>query len=149
MPHHQNQTIEKRFLISLALTGLILLAEVIGGLWTGSLALLSDAAHVFLDIFALGLSYAALLTGLLSAGGKVLQVPLYNAALGRHPKQAYALAALGVAVAAPVALAAQIGVGVSLTTAQVLLALYLFALIVGVALIVQRFWTPKLNQWVT
>jgi uncharacterized membrane protein YfcA len=92
---------------------------------------------------------AALLTGLLSAGGKVFQVPLYNAALGRHPKQAYALAALSVAVAAPVALAAQIGVGVSLTAAQVLLALYLFALIVGVALIVQRFWTPKLNQWVT
>ncbi len=92
---------------------------------------------------------AALLTGLLSAGGKVFQVPLYNAALGRHPKQAYALAALSVAVAAPAALAAQIGVGVSLTAAQVLLALYLFALIVGVALIVQRFWTPKLNQWVT
>jgi cobalt-zinc-cadmium efflux system protein len=60
MPPHQNQAIEKRFLISLALTGLILLVEVIGGLWTGSLALLSDAAHVFLDIFALGLSYGAL-----------------------------------------------------------------------------------------
>jgi len=60
MPQHQNQTVEKRFLISLILTGLILLAEVIGGLWTGSLALLSDAAHVFLDIFALALSYAAL-----------------------------------------------------------------------------------------
>ncbi len=60
MPQHQNQTIEKRFLISLILTALILVAEVIGGLWTGSLALLSDAAHVFLDIFALGLSYIAL-----------------------------------------------------------------------------------------
>ena len=60
MPQHQNQAIEKRFLISLTLTALILVAEVIGGLWTGSLALLSDAAHVFLDIFALGLSYVAL-----------------------------------------------------------------------------------------
>ena len=60
MPQHQNQTIEKRFLISLILTALILVAEVIGGLWTGSLALLSDAAHVFLDILALGLSYGAL-----------------------------------------------------------------------------------------
>jgi len=52
--------IESRFVLSLALTGLILLAEIVGGLWTGSLALLSDAAHVFLDMFALGLSYAAL-----------------------------------------------------------------------------------------
>lgn len=60
MPQHASQAIEKRFLLSLALTGLILLAEVIGGLWTGSLALLSDAAHVFMDIFALGLSYVAL-----------------------------------------------------------------------------------------
>jgi uncharacterized membrane protein YfcA len=92
---------------------------------------------------------AALLTGLLSAGGKVFQVPLYNAALGRHPRQAYALAALAVSVAAPVALATQIGMGVALTASQILLALYLFVLIAGVALIVQRFWTPRLNQWVT
>ena len=44
----------------MALTALILVAEVGGGLWTGSLALLSDAAHVFLDVFALGMSYVAL-----------------------------------------------------------------------------------------
>jgi cobalt-zinc-cadmium efflux system protein len=41
------------------LTGLILLLEVAGGLWTGSLALLSDAAHILLDVLALALSYAA------------------------------------------------------------------------------------------
>jgi len=34
--------------------------EVVGGLWTGSLALLSDAAHVFLDVVALVMSYGAL-----------------------------------------------------------------------------------------
>lgn len=51
---------ERRFVLSLVLTGLILVAEVVGGLWTGSLALLSDAAHVFLDVFALGMSYLAL-----------------------------------------------------------------------------------------
>jgi cobalt-zinc-cadmium efflux system protein len=51
---------EHRFVLSLVLTGLILVAEVIGGLWTGSLALLSDAAHVFLDAFALGMSYVAI-----------------------------------------------------------------------------------------
>jgi cobalt-zinc-cadmium efflux system protein len=60
MKPHQSESLERGFLISLFLTGFILIAEVIGGLWTGSLALLSDAAHVFLDIFALGLSYSAL-----------------------------------------------------------------------------------------
>ena len=54
------QQIERRFALSMALTSLILVAEVFGGLWTGSLALLSDAAHIFLDILALALSYAAL-----------------------------------------------------------------------------------------
>jgi len=44
----------------LALTGFILAAEIIGGLWTGSLALLSDAAHVFMDMFALALAYGAI-----------------------------------------------------------------------------------------
>ena len=57
---HPDRGIEKRFLWALALTGLILIAEVVGGIWTGSLALLSDSAHVFLDLFALGLSFLAL-----------------------------------------------------------------------------------------
>ncbi|MDD8026106.1 MAG: cation diffusion facilitator family transporter [Acidobacteriota bacterium] len=51
---------ENRFVFSLVLTGLIFLIEFVGGLWTGSLALLSDSAHVFLDAFALGLSYLAI-----------------------------------------------------------------------------------------
>jgi cobalt-zinc-cadmium efflux system protein len=46
--------------VALALTGLILLAEVAGGVLTHSLALLSDAAHVLLDMLALGMSYVAL-----------------------------------------------------------------------------------------
>lgn len=53
-------SIEKRFVLSLVLTLIIFFGEVIGGLVTGSLALLSDAAHVFMDVFALGLSYFAL-----------------------------------------------------------------------------------------
>jgi len=60
MQPHSNRTIQTRFLIALGLTGIILIVEIIGGLWTGSLALLSDAAHVFMDVFALGLSYAAM-----------------------------------------------------------------------------------------
>ncbi len=58
--HHHTLSTEQRFVLSLILTGAIFLAEVVGGLWTRSLALLSDAAHVFLDVFALGMSYGAL-----------------------------------------------------------------------------------------
>jgi len=60
MKPHSSEGREKRFILSLALTLIIFFAELIGGLWTGSLALLSDAAHVFMDVFALGLSFAAL-----------------------------------------------------------------------------------------
>lgn len=62
MHNHTNTSENKsnRLFISIALTGLIFLAEFVGGLWTGSLALLSDSAHVFMDVFALGLSYLAI-----------------------------------------------------------------------------------------
>jgi cobalt-zinc-cadmium efflux system protein len=60
MPSHETTLLGKRFLLSIGITLAILLAEVIGGYWTGSLALLSDAAHVFMDVFALALSYLAL-----------------------------------------------------------------------------------------
>ncbi|MGB9591563.1 MAG: cation diffusion facilitator family transporter [Candidatus Kryptoniota bacterium] len=60
MQAHENKQIGTRFLISIGVTFAILIAEVVGGYWTGSLALLSDAAHVFLDVFALVLSYIAL-----------------------------------------------------------------------------------------
>ncbi len=49
----QNQT---RLTAALALTSTFLVAEVVGGLLTNSLALLSDAAHMFTD--AVGLSIA-------------------------------------------------------------------------------------------
>jgi len=58
--HEHNGGIQKRFIYSIVLTALILVAEIVGGIWSNSLALLSDAAHVFSDIFALGLSYLAL-----------------------------------------------------------------------------------------
>lgn len=58
-PHQSNGT-EKRLILSMGLTLAIFFVQVAGGLWTGSLALLSDAAHIFMDVFALGLSYAAL-----------------------------------------------------------------------------------------
>jgi len=48
-----------KFVLSIVITSLTLVAEIVGGILTGSLALLSDAAHVFLDILALALSYGA------------------------------------------------------------------------------------------
>ncbi|GAB4412613.1 MAG: cation diffusion facilitator family transporter [Thermodesulfovibrionales bacterium] len=54
-------TVEKRLKLSLAVTVLILLAEVLGGMLSNSLALLSDAGHVLTDAFALGLSMIAAL----------------------------------------------------------------------------------------
>jgi cobalt-zinc-cadmium efflux system protein len=50
---------EKRLGLSLAVTAVILIAEVAGGLLSNSLALLSDAGHVLTDSFALGLSIVA------------------------------------------------------------------------------------------
>jgi cobalt-zinc-cadmium efflux system protein len=50
---------EKRLILSLAVTLLILVGEVIGGIVSNSLALLSDAGHVLTDAFALGLSLIA------------------------------------------------------------------------------------------
>ncbi len=60
MKPHQNKAVEKSFLISLGLTSFTFLFELIGGILSGSLALISDSAHVFLDVFALGISYFAL-----------------------------------------------------------------------------------------
>lgn len=45
--------------IALAITGTFLVIEVIGGLWTNSLALLADAGHMATDVAALGLSLFA------------------------------------------------------------------------------------------
>ncbi len=53
-------SIAGRLAWAILLTALTLLAEIAGGIWTNSLALLSDAAHVFLDLFALILSLVAI-----------------------------------------------------------------------------------------
>lgn len=60
MHSHHNPYTEKRLVTAILITGFIFLAELLGGYWTGSLALMSDAAHVFLDVFALLLSFVAL-----------------------------------------------------------------------------------------
>jgi cobalt-zinc-cadmium efflux system protein len=67
---HTNEIKENRFVLALTLTGVIFLVELIGGFWTHSLALLSDSAHVFMDAFALGLSYLAIRAAKLPADEK-------------------------------------------------------------------------------
>ena len=57
---HIDRSIAGRFKYAIVLTLCTFVAEVAGGIWTNSLALLSDAAHVFLDLFALFLSLAAI-----------------------------------------------------------------------------------------
>ncbi len=58
--NHLDRSISKGFIFAIVLTSVTLVAEVVGGLWTNSLALLADAAHVFMDLFALVLSLTAI-----------------------------------------------------------------------------------------
>ena len=57
---HIDSLISRRLVFAIALTAITLVAEIIGGIWSNSLALLSDAGHVFLDLFALVLSLGAI-----------------------------------------------------------------------------------------
>ncbi|MCA1593203.1 MAG: cation diffusion facilitator family transporter [Acidobacteria bacterium] len=53
----------RRLLMVLALTAAYMLAEALGGWWTGSLALLADAGHMLTDVAALALALTALWFG--------------------------------------------------------------------------------------
>lgn len=59
MPQHEDSKLDGRYLYSILITLAVLVAEVIGGIWTGSLALLSDSGHVLTDVLALVISFAA------------------------------------------------------------------------------------------
>lgn len=59
-PHaHAAGASARRLGLSLMLTATIMVAETIGGLWSGSLALLSDAGHMLTDAGALALALLA------------------------------------------------------------------------------------------
>jgi cobalt-zinc-cadmium efflux system protein len=53
----------RRLRLVLLLTALYMVLEVVGGLWTGSLALLADAGHMFTDVAALILALIAVWFG--------------------------------------------------------------------------------------
>lgn len=57
--HHQNLGSEKRLLWAALITGLFMFAEVIGGIISGSLALLADAGHMFTDFASLLMAWFA------------------------------------------------------------------------------------------
>lgn len=68
--HHIHQPIEldnraystnqRNLLIVLSITGMVMVAEIVGGLLANSLALLSDAGHMLTDILALSMSLFAM-----------------------------------------------------------------------------------------
>ena len=61
--HERHSTIttnQRRLLIALAITALMTVVELVGGVLSNSLALLGDAGHMFTDTLALGLSLLAL-----------------------------------------------------------------------------------------
>lgn len=62
---HDDDRGERPLTGAIALTGVIFVAEVAGGWWTGSLALMADATHMAVDLLGLGLSlFAAMLSRL-------------------------------------------------------------------------------------
>jgi cobalt-zinc-cadmium efflux system protein len=58
-PNHQSRD-RRGLMLSLILVFGFFLVELIGGIWTNSLALISDAGHMFSDVGALGFSLIAL-----------------------------------------------------------------------------------------
>jgi cobalt-zinc-cadmium efflux system protein len=57
--HHRSSDNWRRLSLVLLLTLIYMIAEAFGGWWTGSLALLADAGHMFTDVAALGLALTA------------------------------------------------------------------------------------------
>ena len=58
--HHAGASRSRRALVgALALSSTVLVVELVGSLWTGSLALAADAGHMFADVGGLGLALFA------------------------------------------------------------------------------------------
>jgi len=57
--HHADGEAERPLYGAIALTGVIFFVELAGGWWTGSLALIADAAHMAVDLLALSLTMVA------------------------------------------------------------------------------------------
>src|SRR6267378_840555 len=60
LTHSHSSDSERRLLIVLGMTGLYMLAEILGGILTGSLALLADSGHLLGDVLGLTMAVAAI-----------------------------------------------------------------------------------------
>lgn len=56
---HDTESLDTRLIVSIALNAVIVIAEIVGGLVSGSLALLSDAMHNLSDVVALAIAFVA------------------------------------------------------------------------------------------
>lgn len=54
-------TEKRKLLLSLSITFVVMIVELAGGLWTHSIALISDAGHMFTHCFAIGISLIAII----------------------------------------------------------------------------------------
>src|SRR4026207_2547256 len=61
--YHRSSSSWRRLSLVLCLTALYMVAEAVGAWWTGSLALLADAGHMFTDVAALLLALTAVWFG--------------------------------------------------------------------------------------
>lgn len=68
---HNDSSSQVRVLIALVLTGAFMIVEVIGGIISGSLALLADAGHMLTDTMALALAAAAFQVSKRPPGGSL------------------------------------------------------------------------------
>ncbi|MEI8132077.1 MAG: cation diffusion facilitator family transporter [Leptolinea sp.] len=91
MPQHEDSKLQGRYLYSILITFAVLVVEVIGGIWTGSLALLSDSGHVLTDVLALVISFSAY---------KMAQLPSDdNHTFGYHRLEVFAALFNGISLA--------------------------------------------------
>jgi cobalt-zinc-cadmium efflux system protein len=69
--HEANESNQRRVMIALVLTGTFMLVEVVGGIISGSLALLADAGHMLTDTMALTLAAMAFQVSKRPPGGNL------------------------------------------------------------------------------
>lgn len=59
--HEYKNVTKNRLVLSMIITALVMVIEVVGSILTGSLALGSDAGHMFTHLFALAISFTAIM----------------------------------------------------------------------------------------
>jgi cobalt-zinc-cadmium efflux system protein len=69
--HEASESNLKRVMIALVLTGTFMFVEIVGGILSGSLALLADAGHMLTDTMALALAAAAFHVSTRPPGGSL------------------------------------------------------------------------------